>query len=130
MYPWQLGMIEKLKGFKPGEMVIHTAGRNVGKSVFSAQALKRVMDDVLAQPVTDIRVTENRVHGARYYCAEPVGGNWHEMKDWCFDKFGDVGNNIAWTDEEKPKCWRWYMNNRKFWFRNEADLTMFLLRWR
>jgi hypothetical protein len=25
---------------------------------------------------------------------------------------------------------RWYMNDRRFWFRNEADRIMFVLKWR
>jgi len=25
---------------------------------------------------------------------------------------------------------RWYMNNRKFWFRDQADQLMFVMKWR
>lgn len=130
MKPWQLDMIEKLKGFKPGEMVIYTAGRNVGKSAFSAQALKRMMDDMLAQPVTDIVLSEGRVYGSRYYTAEPVGGNWREMEAWCYEAFGDDSYPIWGEDRAPEPAQRWYKNNRKFWFRNEADRTMFVLKWR
>lgn len=130
MYSWQLDIIEKLEGFKPGEMVIYTAGRNVGKSAFSAQALKRVMDDILAQPVTDILLSEGRVYGSRYYTAEPVGGNWREMEAWCYQTFGDDSYPIWGEDKAPEPAQRWYKNNRKFWFRNEADRTMFVLKWR
>ncbi len=89
-----------------------------------------MMDDIHNRPIEDLVLTENRVHGARYHCVEPVGGNWREMEAWCFKQFGDVGNNIGWAESENPKCHRWYMNNRKFWFRNEADRIMFVLKWR
>ena len=131
MYPWQEKLWADIKtgGLKPGEMVIYTAGRNAGKSAFSAQALKRMMDDINNRPVEELKLFEGRVHGARYHCVEPIGGNWRKMEEWCFKQFGDVGNNI-WPESELPKCQRWYMNNRTFFFRNESDRTMFVLRWR
>jgi hypothetical protein len=127
--PWQIDVLKKMSQYK-GKGLIQITGRQLGKSAFSAQALKRMMDDINNRPVEDLVLTENRVHGARYHCVEPVGGNWREMEAWCFKLFGDVGNNIGWAESENPKCHRWYMNNRKFWFRNEADRTMFVLKWR
>lgn len=130
MMPWQMDMLKKLQGFKSGEMTAMMAGRRVGKSAFSAQALKRMMDDILSQPVSDIKLSEGTVYGARYYTAEPVGGNWVDMEVWCMDMFGGPGDNI-WGEEKTPEpAQRWYMNARKFWFRNESDRTMFVLKWR
>ena len=129
MYPWQIDVLKKLQGVKPGEMTVMMSGRRVGKSAFSNQALKRLMDDIWYSPLQKIVLSENRVHGARYYCAEPVGGNWREMEAWCFEQFGDVGNNIGWDESETPTCHRWYMNNRKFWFRNDRDRMVFILKW-
>lgn len=127
--PWQMDILNKMSQYK-GRGLIQITGRQMGKSAFSAQALKRMMDDINNRPVEDLVLTENRVHGARYHCVEPVGGNWREMEAWCFKQFGDVGNNIGWAESEHPQCYRWYMNNRKFWFRNESDRTMFVLKWR
>lgn len=130
MMPWQIDTLKKLQGFKPGEMTVMMAGRGVGKSAFSAQALKRMMDDILNQPVSDILLSEGRVYGARYYTAEPVGGNWREMEAWCYEAFGDDSYPI-WGESNAPEpAQRWYKNNRKFWFRNESDRTMFVLKWR
>ena len=113
-----------------GRGLIQITGRNAGKSNFSAQALKRVMDDILAQPVTDIVLSEGRVYGARYYTAEPVGGNWREMEAWCYETFGDDSYPI-WGEDRAPKpAQRWYKNNRKFWFRDEKDRMIFVLKWR
>lgn len=127
--PWQERI---LKGFKPGSMQIISAGRRTGKSMFSAQALKRLMDDVMNRPIDNLVLSEGTVYGARYYCVEPDGGNWRKMEDWCIEVFGETTGSI-WAEEVDKKTpepgERWYSNNRKFWFRQEKDRTMFILRW-
>ena len=128
--PWQMDMLKKLQGVKPGEMSIMMSGRGVGKSAFSAQALKRMMDDIYNRPVEDLILTEQPVHGARYYCVEPRGGNWIEMEAWVRERCGEPGDMWESNDWCWPETARWLQNNRKFWFRNEADRTMFILKWR
>jgi hypothetical protein len=49
---------------------------------------------------------------------------WADMEDWCTETFGDTPKDGVWTPDS-----RWYMNNRKFWFKDEADLLLFTLRW-
>ena len=89
-----------------------------------------MIDDINSRPIEDLILTEGRIHGARYYCVEPVGGNWIEMELWAHQNYGEPGE--IWPKEDF--CWpdnmRWCMNNRKFWFRNEADRTMFVMKWR
>lgn len=46
---------------------------------------------------------------------------WMDMNAWMIDTF-DSGN---WGI---PNC-RWVGSNGKFWFRNAADRTFFILRW-
>ena len=105
-------------------------GRNTGKSNFSAQALNRLWEDIAWSPVQDIVLSEGTVYGARYYTAQPVGGNWREMEAWCYETFGNSGENI-WGEKEAPEpAQRWYMNNRKFWFRDDRDRMIFVLKWR
>ena len=128
--PWQMNMLKKLQGFKPGEIAIMMSGRGVGKSAFSAQALKRIFEDLYNQPVRDLILTEAKLHGARYYCVEPEGGNWREMEAWVTKAFGEPGEIWPKEDFAWPESPRWVQNNRKFWFRNEADRTMFVLKWR
>ena len=133
MFPWQENILNQVMqgGIKPGELTIMTAGRRVGKSNFTAQALKRLMDDLNSQPISDLKLSEGKVYGSRYYCVEPVGGNWREMEAWVKETMGAHGGAIWGYDPKKPApLSRWYMNNRKFWFRNEADRTMFVLKWR
>lgn len=126
MHPWQASLIA---GFKKGEMTIMTSGRQTGKSMFTAQAIERLMKDLNSQPVSDLVLGEGKVYGARYYTVEPVGGNWLEMEKWCGEVFGE-GSRALWCESKvpEPSC-RWYANNRKFWFRNEKDRDWFIIKW-
>ncbi len=82
-----------------------------------------------------LELLEGRVFGARYYTVKPVpswdlyqdwGGvdRWNDMVAWCVETFGPTPKNGIWTPGS-----RWYVNNAKFWFRNEADQTLFVLKW-
>ncbi len=129
MQQWQLDMLDKMTRYK-GRGLIQVTGRNVGKSAFSAQALQRMMDDLYSRPIEDIVLSEGTVYGARYYTAEPIGGNWLEMEAWCYETFGDDTQPI-WGESKAPEpAQRWYKNARKFWFRNEKDRMLFVLKWR
>ena len=127
---WQqtaLDTIKKTKGLKP---VIMT-GRNIGKSYMSSSAFQRLWDDLHARPVEDLKLSEGTVYGSQYYTVEPVGGRWAEMELWCHQTFGETGSIWQETKNLTPEPHkRWYMNNRKFWFQDEADRTLFILKWR
>lgn len=133
LYPWQKNMLTTLANSK-GELRIMMAGRNIGKSVFSAQALKRLMEDIQNRPVEDMILTEGRFAGARFYCVEPVGGSWMDMEVWCIKTFGPSAEvwELKQSNEEFmwPELGRWYKNDRKFWFRNERDRDWFIIKWR
>lgn len=125
MQNWQETIIN---GFKPGELAIVTGGRQSGKS--QMQAYMRLWNDIHYQPVSDLKLSEGTVYGSRYYCVEPVGGSWIEIQEWCFNQFGDSGKHIWGSNEVPAPQERWYTNNRKFWFRDDADRLMFVMRWR
>ncbi len=130
MYSWQLDILDKLSSVEPGELRIMMSGRRVGKSTFSGQAFQRLWNDIHQRPVENLIISEGTVYGSRYYTVEPVGGNWLEMEAWCYETFGDDTQPI-WGESKAPEpAQRWYKNARKFWFRNEQDLTMFVLKWR
>lgn len=127
--PWQLKILEHMTKYK-GRGLMQVTGRNTGKSAFSAQALKRLWDDLHSRPIEDIKLSEGKVYGARYYTAEPVGGNWLDMEKWCLETFGS-GEYPIWGEDKAPEpAQRWYKNNRKFWFRDECDRMVFVLKWR
>lgn len=130
LHPWQLNIIKRLENAKPGELKIMSSGRNIGKSMFSAAALKRLMEDLYNRPVENLILGEQPVHGARYYTVSPEGGNWKDMEDWCKATFGEPGDMWESHDWVWPETARWMANNRKFWFRNEYDRTIFIMKWR
>ena len=97
---------------------------------FSQQALYRMMFDIQNRPIEDLVLSEGTVYGSRYYCIEPIGGNWMDMELWCLDTFGETGSIWSETKDLTPTpCKRWYMNNRKFWFKEQKDRDWFILRW-
>jgi hypothetical protein len=126
--PWQLDMLDKMSGFKPSELMVIGGVRQTGKS--QVQAFMRLWNDIHYQPVSDLKLSEGTVYGNRYHCVEPVGGSWIEMQEWCFNQFGDSGKHIWGSNETPEPQQRWYMNNRKFWFRDDADRLMFVMKWR
>ena len=77
------------------------------------------------------------VYGLRYHTVEPrnlewqdTRNMWEDMMLWCFNQFGETGDLWRETKNLTPEPnQRWYANDRKFWFRNEEDLLMFVLRW-
>lgn len=113
-----------------GRGLIQVTGRNSGKSAFSAQAWQRLWEDLHARPIEDLKLSEGTVYGKKYYCVEPVGGSWPEMEAWSFETFGKTEGSI-WAETKTPMPnERWYTNNRKFWFRDELDRMIFVLKWR
>lgn len=118
-------------GFAAGEIAVMMGTRGTGKSMMSTYAA--MFDSIFKpRPLTDIKLSEGRVYGARYHCVEPVGGDWKDMEKWCDETFGPHGGPVWGNDPNKPPFpnERWYMNNSKFWFRTEKDRDWFLLRWR
>ena len=73
----------------------------------------------------EILVDEGDVYGARYYTAHPTtGANWNAMMSWMIDTFGPISSDGIWSPGH-----RWYANNARFWFKDQADLAVFLLKW-
>ena len=127
--PWQKTVLDKLTQYK-GKGLLQVTGRNTGKSVLSGRAFQRLWDDIHNRPIEDLKLSEGTVYGSRYYCVEPVGGSWKEMELWCMQTFGLTTGSI-WGEKAAPEpAMRWYMNNRKFWFRDEMDRMIFVLKWR
>jgi hypothetical protein len=113
-----------------GRGLLQITGRNTGKSHFSSQAFQRLWDDLHQRPIENLVLSDGTVYGSKYYTVEPVGGNWPEMELWALQTYGETGSLWRETKNLTPEpLQRWYMNNRKFWFRDERDRTMFILRW-
>lgn len=131
LYPWQEKLLVDIESYsKSGqELVVTMSGRNVGKSIWTSKAIERLINDLNSNPISEITLGEGKIYGSRYYTASPIGGNWLDMETWCGEVFGE-GSRALWGEKKAPEpALRWYANNRKFWFREEKDRTMFILRW-
>jgi hypothetical protein len=128
LHPWQQQIFDRIVSgaAKPEEMICMTAGRNVGKSQMTQQAIDRLMHDLMNRPIEELVLSQRRHRGARFYTVEPIGGNWLEMETWVCATFGPPSD--VW-DFKMDGVGRWYANDRKFWFRNERDRTLFIMRW-
>ena len=49
---------------------------------------------------------------------------WTEVGEWCNATFGPRN---TWAEEDSPH--RWSASDKKYYFRDEADRTMFIMRW-
>jgi hypothetical protein len=50
------------------------------------------------------------------------------MEIWSLDTYGNCGS--AWDENKAPELnARWYMNDRRFWFREEKDRNWFIMKW-
>lgn len=77
---------------------------------------------------------EGRIHGARYHTIKPKfewdhpskesADAWHDMIEWCVSIYGPSAKMGVWQPGS-----RWYANNAKFWFREQEDAMLFILRW-
>lgn len=116
-----------------GRGLVMITGRNTGKSVLSSVAYQRLWKDIFEadSKVVELKLSEGTIYGSRYHTVEPVGGSWFEMEAWCFDTFGECGDkDKIWGEITVPQpSKRWYMNNRKFWFKEEKDRDWFVIKW-
>ena len=78
---------------------------------------------------------QNTVYGRPYHTI-PVpdrGYDWGPQVRWCDEQFGQTTSSITHLDGPKKRMSlpneRWYTNGSYFWFRDEADLMWFLLKW-
>jgi len=92
---------------------------------------KKMSDDIDKEILMDVMgfhpftFSEGRVYGARYLTVHPNNSDgWNEMMQWMIDTFGPTAHDGVWTSGM-----RWYANNAKFWFRDEQDLSWFILKW-
>ena len=86
-----------------------------------------------------LELGEGRVYGARYHTVSPIfdweltsveHATWRTIMEWCVENYGTAGSVWELSEVQVPLvAHRWYANNAKFWFRNQEDLTLFVLKW-
>lgn len=85
----------------------------------------QIQQELFNTSLEKIIVSHGTVFGQHYHTAEPCGGNWESMQAWCQCNFGNPSS--VWDNFSSDN--RWYVNSRRFWFRDEQDLLLFLMRW-
>ena len=73
-----------------------------------------------------LEYSTGRVFGHDYLTVAPMNaeGMWSDMMEWMVETFGPTAKDGVWTADQ-----RWYVNNAKFWFRDQRDRDWFVLRW-
>ena len=98
--------------------IIHAAAQQLAKDIDTEVLMS-------AMGWHKLELNEGTVYGARYLTVHPSNSwHWNDMMAWMVETFGPTAHDGVWT----PNM-RWYANNAKFWFRNEADQLLFVLRW-
>lgn len=104
-------------GFKPGEMVIYSAGRGAGKSIYNTNLCKEIMLSVKPEPKYKF--------SRKWHTLDFDLKDYHEVRKWCGKQFGPEPKN--------PDAWsRWYFHSAwggRIHFRDERDAALFILRW-
>jgi hypothetical protein len=122
--PWQKQMLEKLRTVDKPFLIQNF--RSSGKS--QLDAYNRLYADIFQEE--KLICDGGTVYGKQYYTVKPIGVSalkWGQMNAWMIDCFGQTGTDDlpgAWAPDQ-----RWYANNGRFWFQDEADRTLFLLKW-
>ena len=96
-------------------------------------ASKQLADDVDKQVLMSLGYVfdfyleygTGKVFGHDYLTVAPMNaeGMWNDMMSWMVNTFGPTANDGVWTADQ-----RWYVNNAKFWFRDQKDRDWFVLR--
>jgi len=126
MYKWQQNILNRMAKFK-GQGMTPIAGRNIGKSIMTAQAVERLIDDLGPYK---LKLSVIEIHDESYYEVRPVGWmhkdelQWNDMITWVVDTFGPTAKDGVWTPGQ-----RWYCNNARFYFKDIKDRDWFVLRW-
>lgn len=131
LQPYQQALLDRVsQGFKHGEMMIFSGGRQTGKSMLN-DAFGPM--NIPGYPKTTIALKKlmpkYQFSRAKWYSAEMPG-----RATW---RFSDEYNNIiAWCTEqfgahpERHDAWsRWWVGLRVINFRDEKDLVWYQLRW-
>jgi hypothetical protein len=121
--PFQQLLWDKVRqgGFKQGELMLITAGRQTGKSTFLKSVYyKNLCEEIMLPMKAEPKYKFSR---ANWYVAEFDWVHQHEVLAWCSQQFG--------PHPARPDAWsRWYNKyNEKIHFRDAKDYQWFLLKW-
>lgn len=138
LLPYQQALLDKVsEGFKAGEMMIISAGRQTGKSMLN-QYYGKLYNNNLCQEImltgqkhlrctlgalNRLPVNKYKFSRANWYVAEYDNKHHFEVLEWCAQQFGPC--------PKRPDAWSRWVNkySEKIHFRDAKDYEWFLLRW-
>jgi hypothetical protein len=99
------------------------------------RAGKRIADEIDRQVLMSmghvfdfyLEYSTGTVFDQKYLTVAPMNAEaqWNDMLEWMVDTFGPLDDiKGIFTPNQ-----RWYVNNAKFWFRDQKDRDWFVLRW-
>ena len=112
-------------GFKHGEMMILSAGRQTGKSIYYDNLCKEIFFP--GMPLTTLSLNrlmpKYQFSRANWYVAEFDWVHQAEVLEWCTKQFG--------PHPQRPDAWSRWQNkySDRIHFRDAKDYQWFLLRW-
>ena len=101
MYKWQQEILNRMANFK-GKNMLTVTGRQIGKSIMTANAVERLKDDLGPY---QLKLSQIELNGESYYEIRPVGWmhkdelQWNDMITWVVDTFGPTARDGVWTQD-------------------------------
>ena len=125
LYPYQKSLYDKFSaGFKLGEMIVFSGGRQTGKSMLN-QYYGKLWNDNLCKEIFLPMKPKSKYKFSRsnWYVADFAWIHQAEVVEWCTEQFGPHPKN--------PDAWsRWcHHYQERIHFRDEKDYAWFMLRW-
>jgi hypothetical protein len=123
--PYQQALYDKVLagGFKPGEMVLYSAGRQTGKSTLNQYYGKLFNNNLCKEILLPMKPEPKYKFSRKWYVAEYDWVHQYEVLEWCKQQFGPHPQN--------PDAWSRWKNHfsERIHFRDEKDYAWFMLRW-
>lgn len=120
LHDYQQKLLQQLsRGFRAGEMMVISAGRQSGKSTLNQFFQNNLCKEIILPMKPEPKYKFSR----DWYVAEFDWVRQAEVLEWCKQQFG--------PHPENPDAWsRWYNKySEKIHFRDEKDYAWFILRW-
>ena len=120
-------------GIHPGQMLLYTAGRQTGKSLYMDMLKNRIYDTNLCKeiflPMLPVTKPKYQFSRAKWYTAEMPGhatwrfsDEYNSIIEWCSEQFG--------PHPTKQDAWsRWWVGLGVINFRDEKDFVFYKLKW-
>jgi hypothetical protein len=134
LHDYQQKLFQQLgRGFRAGEMMVISSGRQTGKSSLYMKMLKnRIYDSNLCKeivlPTKPMKEEKYKFSRAKWYehrLPSPFTNDnkTNEMIEWTKSQFGNPDTKVD------PWATRWYVDWDTINFRDSKDYEWFLLRW-